>query len=455
MSLVVRQSRRVPGVCSSNTAAVVFLLCLSAGAGDAGAQVSGTLLRCGGPGPAKEASLGIADLVGMAVGTHPSILAKRGEVVAAEADKSSARWQYFPTPSISAGRDSHGVDNSTIAVQQPLWAGGRIDAGMEYANAKAVSADRSVTEAQHTIAVSVTDSYQAWLLAHGRKEAQQRSVMLHEERKASMQRRVASGVSAEVDLDLVASRLAAAKSDLESSESAVRTAMARLSQAVGCTVHEADLRLTEDEVGVESLDAVLANAESSFPLLKRQEADIDAAKQMVGVKRASLSPTLSLRAESVRNSPAAYGAPTSSNDNRIMLVLQFTPGAGLSSFSEVEAAAARVTALRDAREASRRDLHDRVVAEYENYRAASARRTELLYNRKALSQVLDSFSRLFVAGKRSWLDVLNAVRELTQSEVSVSDAEATMIASAYKLRLYSGQFEWYGTPNRMGSRDPG
>ena len=121
---------------------------------------------------------------------------------------------------------------------------------------------------------------------------------------------------------------------------------------------------------------------------------------------------------------------------------------------ELEAVKAKLDAA-EKNAAQAKDQLLRMAAEYENYRAASARRTELLYNRKALSQVLDSFSRLFVAGKRSWLDVLNAVRELTQSEVSVSDAEATMIASAYKLRLYSGQFEWYGTPNRMGSRDPG
>lgn len=228
----------------------------------------------------------------------------------------------------------------------------------------------------------------------------------------------------------------------------MRTALARLSQAVGCKVDAGSLASAApaSEARVEALETLLSEADVSFPLLRKHDADIEVAERLVNVKRASLWPTLNLRAENVRSDPAGYRGVAPESDNRIMLVLQFTPGAGLSAAAEVDAASARVVALRGTREAARRDLHDRVVAEYENFRGAAARRGELLHNRTASSQVLDSYSRLFVAGKRSWLDVLNAAREVTQAEISVADAEAMMTASATKLRLYSGQFEWVGSP---------
>lgn len=454
MSQIVRCSCRYLNARTLNAVALLALLGLRAGVSAAALPPVTALPLCAAAGMSREASLAVSDLIGMAVGSHPGILAKRGEVAAAEADSDSARWQYFPTPSISMGHDQKGVNNSTVALQQPLWAGGRLDAGMDYANARTVAALRSVTDAQHTLAVAVADSYQAWLLARGRKMVLQRSVSFHEERKASMQRRVASGTSAEVDSDLVASRLALARSELEASRSGARTAVARLSQAVGCRVSEESLAVADDpaQTRVSSLENILASAELSFPLLRKHDADIEAAEQLVNVKRASRWPTLNLRAENVRSDAVASNGIAAVNDNRILLVFQFAPGAGLSAAADIDSASARVGALRATKEAARRDLHDRVVAEYESYQAAASRRHQLLDNRQASSQVLESYSRLFVAGKRSWLDVLNAARELTQSEISVSDAEATMTVSAYKLRLYSGEFEWVGAATMDSTR---
>lgn len=53
----------------------------------------------------------------------------------------------------------------------------------------------------------------------------------------------------------------------------------------------------------------------------------------------------------------------------------------------------------------------------------------------AAASVLASYTRMFVAGKRSWLDVLNAARELIQSEVTEGDILAAYWGSRYRLRL--------------------
>ena len=57
---------------------------------------------------------------------------------------------------------------------------------------------------------------------------------------------------------------------------------------------------------------------------------------------------------------------------------------------------------------------------------------------KANADVLASYERLFIAGKRGWLDVLNAARELTQAQTALADLQAQSQASSTRLRIYSG-----------------
>jgi len=53
--------------------------------------------------------------------------------------------------------------------------------------------------------------------------------------------------------------------------------------------------------------------------------------------------------------------------------------------------------------------------------------------------VLDSYQRQFQAGRKSWLDLLNAVRELAQNQYALADAHAAMDAAMHRLQIRSGQ----------------
>ena len=52
---------------------------------------------------------------------------------------------------------------------------------------------------------------------------------------------------------------------------------------------------------------------------------------------------------------------------------------------------------------------------------------------QAASDLQASYQRKFVAGRRSWLDVLNAAREVTDAQVSASDAQVLTAASATRI----------------------
>ena len=383
--------------------------------------------------------LGLDQLVGMAIQTYPGIAARRAELGAARSEVDAARWQYYPTPSVSVARDrDNGGTATVLALQQPLWAGGRIDAGFDAADARARSAGVAITEAQYDLALRVTDAWQASMQAHGRVAALTKSVAQLEDYAESVSRRIAGGVSAEVDLRLVQSRLAQARGNLANARASERSALAQLSQMVGRPLRSDNLAVAGRVAGeLPALEALVDQALLSSPLLHRLDADIEAARHDAAQKGAANWPTLNLRAERLRTDPTYTGNYVT--DNRVTLVLDYVPGAGLSAAATADAARTRVDGLMASRDAARRDLIGKVSTDYEAHLSSRDLRRNLRSTLEASTEILASYTRLFIAGKRSWLDVLNAARELTEVEMALADAEAQFLASRYRLHLHRGQ----------------
>ena len=57
-------------------------------------------------------------------------------------------------------------------------------------------------------------------------------------------------------------------------------------------------------------------------------------------------------------------------------------------------------------------------------------------------KVLDSYKRLFIAGKRQWLDLVNASREVTQNYISLATLRAMLISSSYRLAVQAGKIDF-------------
>ncbi len=385
--------------------------------------------------------LTIEKAIAQAVRNHPGIAAAHAEQKAAQAEVSAARGQYWPTPSIQLIQHK-GESATVLTVQQPLWAGGRLDAGLAAAESRADSAQVSITDTQYALALRVTSAWAVWMQSRGRAEALAGGVELLTVYAQSVGRRIVSGASAEVDRELVAARLAQMQGDLAAARSAERSALARLAQLVGQPLRSADMdttlaSATSAESPSPNLDTLLAQAMASSAALRRLEADIEAAGHEAQAKRAALWPALSLRAQHQRGNSAATGI--AANDSRIMLALEYTPGAGLSASAQVDAAEARRIGLRETLEAARRDLADKVATDYEELVSSHERRRQLQRTIDASAEVLASYDRLFIAGKRSWLDVINAARELVQARTALADIEAQRMAARTRLRLHTGE----------------
>lgn len=370
--------------------------------------------------------------------THASVASRRSAVNAADAEQDAAWQQYLPTPSVQAQQGSGGRRGTVFSLQQPLWTGGRIRAGVAAAKARAGSARFSVAETQQGLAFSAAAAFEDFAQARGRQEVLSRFLERLERYRVSMQRRVDSGASPASDLELVRARQSTALVQFNEAKAAEEVALAQLSQLVGSTLHRSDLVTDLPVPALPSIEEAVAQAERFSPTLQRMTQDIEASRGDAAVRRAAMWPTVSLVAEK----GMAHGTVGHTDSTTVMLQLQYTPGAGLSARSQAVAAEAQVEAIRANREAARSDLESRVRSEYENVRAATERQAPSAANAKAAANVLASYERLFIAGKRSWQEVMNAARDLSDADIAMADLTAQRAVGRYRLGLFDGEPTW-------------
>jgi adhesin transport system outer membrane protein len=128
------------------------------------------------------------------------------------------------------------------------------------------------------------------------------------------------------------------------------------------------------------------------------------------------------------------------SDSRVMLVLEASPGAGLSAGTDVSAARSRQRAVEFSREGALRDLQERVGVDWNEFSHARERKENAELSKKTSERVFESFTQQFTTGRKTWIDVLNAAREFTQAEFAVADASAQFVGAALRLGIATGTF---------------
>ncbi|WP_284075609.1 TolC family protein [Herbaspirillum aquaticum] len=393
--------------------------------------------------PAGAVTLG--ELVKQAAFNNPSAVARQRAVDAAAEGISSARWQFFPTPSMSveragvtSSRDiSYSGDDTvlTLRLQQTLWSGGRLTAQLEQAGFNHESAEEALREQRFRLAEQVISQYSLWVRSDLATEANQKNLKALEDFLAQSQRREKEGAAARVDVTLVRGRRDQAQTDLLASKASRQSARLQLEQLVGLPLSDEELRADVNRMKVnDDLPALTDSMLQSSPLLKRLRADAKVQEAAIQIRSASYWPEVYARLEHQRGN---FSVPHTPNANRAFIGMQMQLGAGLSLGSEVSAAKGRYQAALLAVDAARLELISQMAATYTEYQQAEARARNLEEVSLSADEVLASYTRQYLSGRRSWLDVMNAVREVVQTELQKADVTAMIIADGRKLQLWA------------------
>ncbi len=374
--------------------------------------------------------------------THPSVQSRQALVRSRQALVDSANWQFYPTPSISSERVSHAETDpayigdstvTTLRLQQPLWNGGRLSAQSRKAQADQSAAELGVLESQDQLGFDFVTAYGDWLNASMKLKAATESMQALQSLNEKMARRVEQNVSAQIDQELSLTRLQQQSADLALYRAQERTALSRLSRMLGRDIG-ADFMagVVAHSLDLTGIDAAIARAQARSPVLARLRAETQSLQLEIDARSAARYPDVYLRMERQYGS---YTTPGSQPLNRIFVGLQLSPGAGLSLKSDIAATSARQEGLQADFAAAERSLGDQVRVELVSLASLKERLEQIQMTLKSALTVQQSYDRQFFAGRRSWLDLMNAERERSQVQLQMAELQAGLTTAFYRLAI--------------------
>ena len=166
------------------------------------------------------------------------------------------------------------------------------------------------------------------------------------------------------------------------------------------------------------------------PTRARLFAEANVARADARIARAQIFPQLS--------------AQFSSNEitgQRVGLVLRAQTSGGISQVAAFDSARLRSQAAGLQVGVAERNVREVVALDLVSNISTRARIETGMAASTTARSVTESYKRQFTAGRRTWLDVMNAVREATTAELSASDAEIEAMNTTARLMLRGCRWE--------------
>ncbi len=375
----------------------------------------------------------LAQAVARSLEQSPIVLVGLAELAALEADLRTARWQRYPNLTaellaVTGGSNAADTDGLAVnlALEQPIWAGGAINSQVDAARFNVDVGRNALREARFNILFAVIQSYYDAVLAFERVKVIETGLEEHRILVGSIERRVRAEVSPMADLTLARSRLTQLEVELTTAREIGQNAMLSLSEFVGAEVERPILSNGGEAANIPVQPMAMAEMMSCSPTIDRLRSEIDVAQAQASTARRSLFPQLLFQLSQNEITGA-----------RAALVLRAQTGNGLSRLSAADSAEARVDQAIAQLGQADREGRTRLGAEYITLRSNQQRSDAGAEASRAAGALLASYRRQFVAGRRSWLDVLNAAREVTSARASESDARVNAAASATRILALS------------------
>ena len=368
----------------------------------------------------------------LAAQSYPTIRNAEAQLRASRSDVRAAKWLRFPSLSVEAlavTRGTGAATQDTVALnataEAPIYTFGRVSGTINKAEALRSAREAAVDESVRDLTLRVINAYYSIGLSAQRQAVLEEGLAQHQLLLETIRNRVNQEVSPMADLDLAIARTAELEQQLAQAKAQRAINLSQLYEMVGTGRFDlGNVPIYDPDVvhptGMDLIDEALA----CDPKLARLRAEMVAAEADAKVAKAGIFPQL-----------LGQVAHNEITGTRVGVVLRAQTGAGLSQLSAAQSARARVeasafdiqTAERELRDALQLDLvtnsssRDRIVA------SATASETSEL--------VTASYRRQFIAGRRTWLDVMNAVREATSSELSRTEAEFGAMSSHARILL--------------------
>lgn len=372
--------------------------------------------------------------VATALADYPSIRAGRLNEEASEIDIEAAKGRKYPSVSLQglsfAGGSSVAGSNlfaANLVVDQPLWSGGRISAEIARARAARVVSTAELLETAESLAIQTINAYYEAVLGARRMDELSDGNEALGNLVASIERRVAQQISPTSELILVQSRQAEIQRQFNFAQASFLSSREIFRQLTGLYSYElADSPVYDRIHSHPDRDSALEQASQCSPLVGRLNAEAQLAQASTTLAKKQLYPQVSVQFSQNEVTGARVGIAITAQLNN-----------GLSQFSVIKASRVREFEATAEADAAARDSRLRLTTDLLLNYSTKDQIPIALRSVKAAQDVTASYQRQFITGRKSWLEVVNAVREEITADLGLVDAETTAMASAARLLIYT------------------
>jgi outer membrane protein, adhesin transport system len=375
----------------------------------------------------------LGTLMAIATTEHPMVRSKLAEVEAANSERKGALWQYWPTPSINLQRPDKALTPGTdrnvqiLNLRQPLWSGGRLDAQVTQAEARIRMATARSQEARREVALELLQAFGDAYVAHSKIQATTASLDVHQDLMHKIQRRTSEGLSAASDTQLADSRLQGVKADLSQTRNSFDISFNKLTSLVNRPIIDRSLifpRFKSKNDGVIDFD----KAFSLDPALQRLNAEVAEIEAQIQINQSSLWPEIYANVTSRRGDVTGH-------TSQVLIGIESKLGAGLSNLSAIDSAKKKLIGKYEEIENRKRRLSEQISADQKLIASLHERARAYTQALKSSQEVVLSWERQFLAGKKTSQDLMNAAKESTQTEIQMLESLVSAAVVEWRLAI--------------------
>lgn len=380
------------------------------------------------------------DLVNDSLESHPSVLVSKEMIEGAKAGVSSAKWGYYPTPSVDYSYKNNEKNQLTLRLEQPIYTGGKLDAAYDKASAYENEANANHLETKYKLTDNHLKILKSYFQSKKKIETLKENLKQFDELSSMVDRMIKAGVLSNADKNLLESKIAAVNSDLVMTKSKYKIAKIQfeilVSKKIDCAVEFDYVDIFKDEI---KLEALVNRISQYHPALRVLDGKILGAQAGVSEAKSNVWPTLSVRAE--HREGALYKGSTDENEDIVYMAVSANFGAGLSAASNIKKANLDVSKLKFERLKKEKELTDELISDYISYNAVVSNLSIINSDLKTAFNIYESNKRLFLSQKKSWLDVVNALADINRQKVKYSELNVEKQLLEYNMALKTGYLD--------------
>lgn len=366
---------------------------------------------------------------------HPALTGKQAEVQARQFENEAAEAQYYPSLSAQAAVQQGGQP-ATVRARQPLWSFGRIESTIDFTAAGVDVEKADLVRVGRDLLEKTAVAYGRVLTVKTRIVAAQKNVQQLGQFLARIERREQAQLASLADVRLARSRLIQARAQLAQYHGDLRVAKTEL-WALTQQEIRAEHAVEQSMLQLEDLSRLEARAQQHSAELVWKHQQVELAKTEVAREKTSQMPTVYLQADRYIN----QSSNADKNHNIGVVFEGDLESMGFSAKGNSQAADARLQAAIADLAAARTE----VIREVNNLYANRALQQGLLADQRQtiaeLDSILASYQRQYVAGHKSWLEVLNMQRELFQQRLQYIQAQSDWLIYTLRIQALVGELD--------------